>query len=43
MISDPAIPVIRKVMADFPDCKIRLLIGAEDLGTATRFAKWCAW
>ena len=36
---DPAIPVIQKVMADFPDCKIRMLVGAEDLGYSNKVCK----
>ena len=30
--ADPAVPLIRQIMAEFPDRKIRLLLGAEPLG-----------
>ncbi|HEY4839841.1 MAG TPA: bacteriohopanetetrol glucosamine biosynthesis glycosyltransferase HpnI [Candidatus Acidoferrales bacterium] len=36
---DPAIPVIQKVMADFPRTKIRMLVGAEDLGYSNKVCK----
>ncbi len=36
---DPAIPVIQKVMADFPQTKIRMLVGAEDLGYSNKVCK----
>jgi ceramide glucosyltransferase len=36
---DPAIPVIQKVMADFPKCNIRMLVGAEDLGYSNKVCK----
>jgi ceramide glucosyltransferase len=36
---DTAIPVIRRVMADFPECDIRLLIGAERLGPSNKVCK----
>jgi ceramide glucosyltransferase len=36
---DPAIPVIQKVMADFPATKIRMLVGAEDLGYSNKVCK----
>jgi ceramide glucosyltransferase len=31
--SDPAIPLIRRVAAEFPDRAIRLIVGAEQVGT----------
>lgn len=37
--ADPAIPVIRQVMRDFPERHIRLLIGAEQLGTCNKVNK----
>src|SRR5580658_4482388 len=37
--SDPAVPVIRKVIADFPECEIRLLIGIENLGPSAKVCK----
>lgn len=36
---DEAIPVIRRVMAEFPDCNVRLLIGVEDLGPSNKVCK----
>jgi ceramide glucosyltransferase len=36
---DPAIPVIKQLMADFPRCRIRLLVGAEDLGPSNKVCK----
>lgn len=39
--SDPAIPVIRKVIADFPRRLIRLLIGSEPLGASDKVNKLC--
>ena len=32
-LSDPAVPVIQKLMAGFPDISMRLLSGAEQIGT----------
>lgn len=37
--NDPAIPVIERVIRDFPDVQIRLLTGAEQLGTCNKVNK----
>jgi len=36
---DSAIPVIHRVMSEFPTCNIRLLIGAENLGASNKVCK----
>lgn len=38
---DPAIPVIEQVIRDFPHVSVRLLIGAEQLGTCRKVNKLC--
>ena len=38
---DPAVPVIRKLIADFPERSIRLLIGTEVRGTNSKVCKLC--
>lgn len=37
--SDPAVPVIHRIIADFPHLEIRLLVGAEQLGTNRKVNK----
>jgi ceramide glucosyltransferase len=39
--TDPVLPVLRKLIDDFPQCKIRVLVGAEQLGTGDKVNKLC--
>jgi len=37
--ADPAVPLVHRLIAEFPKCKIRLLVGAEHLGANLKVNK----
>lgn len=39
--NDPAVPVVRKIISDFPDVRIRLLVNQERRGTNDKVGKLC--
>lgn len=39
---DPSVPVVRKLIADFPERSIRLIVGPEKLGSNDKVNKLCA-
>lgn len=38
---DPAVPIIQKIIADFPDVPVRMLVGSEPLGVSDKVNKLC--